>query len=304
MDLNSRQGRNYQWLLIQILIREGKYEEAEKELEERISNYIVSKRLLDDRVQQRAILKSLNRESEILELLEADLKNGDKDGWDTIEFYQNVVFESIFGTLSLQIVLPQQEALERVDHFQHLFCQTPMTREKWLFILEATAHEIRCGKSVKSTLAQTIIDYVNYIGHKQCCYCDLERWLDDVKGDADSIELISKFAMSILDFTFCVLKGDDLLNNVQRKVTIIQICLDLGIPINETFLCELYRIYTIMISEYSETLKTKEILSLDAIPLLLARVLHNQVKEGNGLLNLRYEYEALALLRENVERRP
>ena len=57
MDLNSRQGRNYQWLLIQILIRENNFEEAEKEMEERLQNYLVSKRLLDDRIQQRALLK-------------------------------------------------------------------------------------------------------------------------------------------------------------------------------------------------------------------------------------------------------
>ena len=101
MDINSRQGRNYQWLLIQILIRENKFEEAEKELEERISNYIVSKRLLDDRVLQRTILKSLNRESDILELLEVDLKSGEKDGWDTIEFYQNTAFERISGIPTL-----------------------------------------------------------------------------------------------------------------------------------------------------------------------------------------------------------
>ena len=99
MDINSRQGRNYQWLLIQILIRENKFEEAEKEIEERISNFLASKRLLDDRILQCSILKSLNRQSEILGLLEADMRSGDKNGWDTIEFYQNTAFERIFGFL-------------------------------------------------------------------------------------------------------------------------------------------------------------------------------------------------------------
>ena len=116
--------------------------------------------------------------------------------------------------------------------------------------------------------------------------------------------MISQFAMTVLDLTFCVVKGGDLLDNIQRKVTMIEICLDLGIPINETFLCELYRIYTLMIPEYSETLKTKEVLSLDAIPLLLARILRDHVTDGNDVLNFRCELEALALLRENFKQRP
>ena len=303
MDINSRQGRNYQWLLIQILLRENKFEEAEKEMEERISNYIVSKRLLDDRVLQRTILKSLNRESDILELLEADLKSGEKDGWDTIEFYQNTAFERISGIPTLYIVLPQHEALDRIRNFQDNFCQSANIREKWLFILEATSHAVECGEK-KTKLAQTIIEYVKSLGHKMCCYCDLERWLPVVKDDEESVKMISQFAITILDLTFCVVKGGDLLDNIQRKVTVIEICLDLGIPINETFLCELYRIYTLMVPKYSETLNTIEVLSLDAIPLLLARTLRDHVTDGNDLLNFRYELEALALLRENFRQRP
>ena len=141
------------------------------------------------------------------------------------------------------------------------------------------------------------------LGHKMCCYCDLERWLPIVKDDEESVKMLSQYGMTVLNLTFCVVKGGELLDNVQRKVTIIEICLDLGIPINETFLCELYRIYSLMVPEYSETLKTKEVLSLDAIPLLLARSLHGRMTEGNDLLHFRYELEALALLRENFKQR-
>ena len=93
MDLNSRQGRNYQWLLIQILIRENNFEEAEKEMEERLQNYLVSKRLLDDRIQQRALLKELGRENEIMSLIENDIRAGEKDGWDAIDYYISTCFD-------------------------------------------------------------------------------------------------------------------------------------------------------------------------------------------------------------------
>ena len=100
MDLNSRQGRNYQWLLIQILIRENNFEEAEKEMEERLQNYLVSKRLLDDRVQQRVLLKELGRENEIMDLVEADIRAGEKDGWDAIDYYISACFDCILCGIS------------------------------------------------------------------------------------------------------------------------------------------------------------------------------------------------------------
>lgn len=51
------------------------------------------------------------------------------------------------------------------------------------------------------------------------------------------------FLMSILNITICVVKGEDLLNVIQRKVTAIQIAIALGIPVNESFLKELYKTY-------------------------------------------------------------
>ena len=52
---------------------------------------MVSKKLLDDRIQQRSILRSLNRENEILDLLEADMLSGDKSDWDTINYYATAI---------------------------------------------------------------------------------------------------------------------------------------------------------------------------------------------------------------------
>ena len=95
MDINSREGRNHQWLLMQVLLRENKFEEAEKELEERIEHYIVSRRLIDDRILQRSILRSLQREADILPLLEADIRSGDKSGWDIIDLYFDALYTRI-----------------------------------------------------------------------------------------------------------------------------------------------------------------------------------------------------------------
>ena len=93
MDITSREGRSYQWLLMEILIREQKYEEAEAILEDRMSNYIVSQCLLDERLIQRTVLRELHREKEILSLLEQDILSGQKSDWDCIEYYINTVFE-------------------------------------------------------------------------------------------------------------------------------------------------------------------------------------------------------------------
>lgn len=91
--VTSREGRCYQWLLMEILIREGKYEDAEKELEDRMANYVVSQRLLDERILQRTVLRELGREKEIVPLLEEDMLKGYKADWDTIQYYINTVME-------------------------------------------------------------------------------------------------------------------------------------------------------------------------------------------------------------------
>lgn len=93
VDVKSREGRCYQWLLIEILMREGKFEEAEKEVNERMETYVVSQRLLDDRILHRRILHELNRENEIIPLLQDDIQSGKKSDWDAILYYMDTVCE-------------------------------------------------------------------------------------------------------------------------------------------------------------------------------------------------------------------
>lgn len=93
VEIKSREGRSYQWLLMEILIREGKVEDAEKELEDRMANYVVSQRLLDERILQRSVLRELGREIDILSFLEEDMVKGLKSDWDTILYYINTTFE-------------------------------------------------------------------------------------------------------------------------------------------------------------------------------------------------------------------
>ena len=87
MDITSRDGRNYQWLLIAVLIREGKFAEAETQIEDRMEHYFVARKLLDERILQREVLAALNREAEIVGFLEHDILNGDKADWDTISYF-------------------------------------------------------------------------------------------------------------------------------------------------------------------------------------------------------------------------
>lgn len=239
-DVNTRDGRGYQWALIEILCREGKYEEAEKEVEERMEHYIVSQKLLDERVLQRTILRELHRETDIIPLMEDDLKSGRKLDWDAILFYVDSVCE----------VLPEGEALERLETFVKQMEGEKETRELWLLRLEVMARRVAKGRAEKRDLAALMVRYVKYIGHKPCCYCDLERWLETLKGDEGtvrremlqiaSISVITEMMMEYLDITICVVKGEELLKSVQRDVTAIQTAMYLGIPINESFMSELY----------------------------------------------------------------
>ena len=61
-----------------------------------------------------------------------------------------------------------------------------------------------------------------------------------------------------------------------------------------------------MIPEYSKTLETKEILSLDAIPLLIAKSLHVRANEEieDKVKKMALECEVLSILRKNTEERP
>lgn len=100
--VTSREGRCYQWLLMEIYIREGKYEEAEKELEDRMANYVASQRFLDERILQRTVLRALNREEEIVACLEEDMVKGLKADWDTIHYYVDTLFERTDLNLNLK----------------------------------------------------------------------------------------------------------------------------------------------------------------------------------------------------------
>lgn len=54
---------------------------------------------------------------------------------------------------------------------------------------------------------------------------------------------MTKFIINILNLTICVTKGKDLLDVIQKKMTVLQVAIYLGIPINESFLEELYKTF-------------------------------------------------------------
>ena len=62
--------------------------------------------------------------------------------------------------------------------------------------------------------------------------------------------------------------------------------------------------YNTMIPQYSETLATKEVLSLDWIPLLLAQCLHSNALRLQGLEAFRCDCEAMSILEDSVHARP
>ena len=172
--------------------------------------------------------------------------------------------------------------------------------------MEVATRQVKAGKAEKIALTTLICDYISYIGHKACCFQDLERWLPEIKDDESSMHHLTQFLMSILNVTFFVEKSPKLLSNVQKKVTAIEVCQEVGIPVNDECYSELYRLYKKMIPEYAETLNTKEVLSLDAIPLLIARSLHCRAmaEKENAMKKMVLECEAMALLRKNMEERP
>ena len=59
----------------------------------------------------------------------------------------------------------------------------------------------------------------------------------------ECIEELTQYIISILNITFCIVKGNDLLNIFEKKINVIQIAIFLGIPINESFLKELLKTY-------------------------------------------------------------
>lgn len=79
--------------------------------------------------------------------------------------------------------------------------------------------------------------------------------------------------VGVLDLTVSVAKSAELLENVQRKLTCLSLANAAAIPVNRSFLKELMHIYELAIDAYRDSLATKEILSLDAIPLVVAQLL-------------------------------
>ena len=107
MGRETREGRNFEWLLTAVLIREGKFKEAEEVLENRMKTYVVAQRLLDERILERSVLKELGRESEIVPRLWGDILEGNKNDWDAVSYYCECVSErtksaSLFSLLSLR----------------------------------------------------------------------------------------------------------------------------------------------------------------------------------------------------------
>ena len=183
LGVQTREGRCCQWLLMEILIREKKFEEVEKELEDRMQNYVVSQRLLDERITQRGILRELGREKEIVGLLEEDILKGDKSDWDALLYYIDVVVECIFLNFSfihslIHSFIVCEDPCARLESFKEKYCQECTTREKWLFQLEVAS------RFKKDELVTLIKGYISYIGHKPCCFVDLERWLPAIKEKA------------------------------------------------------------------------------------------------------------------------
>ena len=87
------------------------------------------------------------------------------------------------------------------------------------------------------------------------------------------MEILSKFIISVLNLTVSVTKSAELLENVQRKLTCIEIANVTSIPVNLSFVKELIHIYEMEIDSYKDSLPTKEIIPLDSIPLIAAQLL-------------------------------
>lgn len=80
--------------------------------------------------------------------------------------------------IEFKIVFAKEEALKRLVAFKDQFCGDLSKREQWFVQFEAASRS-----SDKTELVDCIKKYCSFIGHKQCCYADLERWLPLVKED-------------------------------------------------------------------------------------------------------------------------
>ena len=77
----------------------------------------------------------------------------------------------------------------------------------------------------------------------------------------------------MLNLTVSVNKSAELLENVQRKLTCLELANITSIPVNLSFLKELIHIYEMEIDSYKDSLSTKEIIPLDSIPLVVTQLL-------------------------------
>lgn len=288
MDINSREGRNHQWLLIQVLLRENKFEEAEKELEERIEHYIVSRRLIDDRILQRSILRSLQREADILPLLEADIRSGDKVGWDIIDLYFDALYTRIISRSS-SLVLPPAEAASRAAS---LAPSTPHTREDYLFLLEAASRAAKNGGS-PATLSERAGDYWAAFGHKGCCAQDLQRWLAQIATSGANGAIMQKVE-SELTLTVSP-TGVSLEGILARKASALRIFLGISGEAADWLLKETWRLYLAGMAGDEASARAKEITAVDDAAMVLADALAG---------SLRGKIQTCALLRNHLTKRP
>ena len=97
-------------------------------------------------------------------------------------------------------------------------------------------------------------------------------------------EILSNYIINVLNLTVSVYKSPELLSNVQRKVTCLEIANMTSTPVNHLFLKELLHIYDMVIDSYSDTLSSKEILSLDFIPLLITQLMKRRCLDFCGIV--------------------
>lgn len=74
--------------------------------------------------------------------------------------------------------------MKRLTTFEASFSGDCSKREQWFLKMEIASR----GEK-KQELVELIKGYCTYIGHKQCCAVDLERWLPAVQGYAGMSEL-------------------------------------------------------------------------------------------------------------------
>lgn len=77
------------------------------------------------------------------------------------------------------LVCTDDERSKHLIEFENQYCKECTTREQWLYRMEVASRMKDFSK-----LTQLITQYVNFIGHKQCCYVDIERWLPFLQDQA------------------------------------------------------------------------------------------------------------------------